>query len=72
MAELKPCPFCGGKASRGVGAMTPYYFEAQAHCECCGAEIRYRISVAYWYKNPEKEAKRQISRMWNRREDDGK
>lgn len=65
--NLKPCPFCGGTASRSVFPITKYYYEAQAHCNICGAEIRQKISIACWVKNPESVAKRQISRLWNRR-----
>lgn len=69
MGELKSCPFCGGKASRGVGLIcqSEYYFECQAHCEHCGAEIRVRYNVYRWVKNPEREAKRYIARLWNTR-----
>lgn len=71
MEELKPCPFCGGRASRGVGAIAERYYECQAHCEICGAEIRHRYSMGRWVKNPEKAAKSYISRLWNRRADNG-
>lgn len=75
MAELKPCPFCGGKASRGIGAIdeceNPRYFECQAHCEICGAEIRVRYYIPRWVKKPEREAKRYISMLWNRRVSNG-
>ena len=71
MSELKPCPFCGGKVSRGVGKITENYFECQAHCEICGAEIRHKYATPRWIKNPEREAKRFISRMWNRRVGEG-
>lgn len=67
MAELKPCPFCGGKASRGVGEIARGYYECQAHCEICGAEIRNRYCVGSWVQNPERVAKGFISRLWNRR-----
>ena len=70
MAELKPCPFCGGRSSRGVKPITSYYYEAQAHCEICGAELRIKVSMGPWVKNPEREAKRKISRLWNRRAED--
>lgn len=74
-ANLKPCPFCGGRASRGIGAIdeceNPHYFEVQAHCEHCGAEIRHRYHIPRWVKNPEREAKRYISSLWNRRTDNG-
>ena len=37
MAELKDCPFCGGRASRGIGAIdeceNPHYFY-----ELCGMD----------------------------------
>jgi len=33
--ELKPCPFCGGKAEQ-----QNYVLEAVVHCSCCFAVIR--------------------------------
>ena len=67
MAKLKPCPFCGGVAERSASPITEWYFQVEAHCMHCGAEIRHRVSLPAWTKNPEKEAKRYISRMWNGR-----
>lgn len=70
MAKLRQCPFCNGDASRSVRKIKgdDYYFEAEAHCHLCGAEIRKRIYFGPWVKDPEIEAKRRISMMWNRRE----
>lgn len=69
MAELKQCPFCGGNASHSVDLIcqSKYYFECQAHCEKCGAEIRMRYNAPHRVKSPQREAKRYIARLWNTR-----
>jgi len=43
MEELKPCPFCGGKAKmmyayRGYDEMM-YAYQCWARCKKCGAEM---------------------------------
>lgn len=73
MAELKPCPFCGGKAERAVKPLVDgYYFDTVAYCVSCGCTINQKCSLPRWVKKPESEAKRRIARLWNRREKDGK
>lgn len=69
MGNLKNCPFCNGDASRSVSKIkgNENYWEIEAHCHRCGAEIRKRIYFGPWTKDPEREAKRIISMMWNRR-----
>ena len=58
MAELKPCPFCGGKAE--VCEDGSWYWEWEVHCL---NDIRHRIE----YYHTEKEA----IEAWNRRVEDG-
>lgn len=71
--ELKPCPFCGGKAERVVKVYAgKYYYIGVVNCISCGCEIRQKISMGSWIKNPEREAKRRVTRLWNRRVEDGK
>ena len=46
MAELKPCPFCGGKAF--VSARLPYFgetFTVAVVCEDCNASSKHKIKA---------------------------
>lgn len=65
MAELKPCPFCGGEASiyhRTYKTGTEYM---QVTCASCGAmSMDIPASVEYCAKETAIEA-------WNRRVNDG-
>lgn len=54
--ELKPCPFCGGKA--GIYSLAKY--EKEAYCENCGA-----VSDIY-------ETSQKAIEAWNRRAGDEK
>lgn len=69
MGKLKNCPFCNGVSSRSVRRIygSKNYWELEAHCHKCGAQIKVRMNFGPWTKNPEREAKRRISMMWNRR-----
>lgn len=64
MSELKPCPFCGGKAfvehdHEGIGA-------SYVRCAKCGVKsIRFYKSFAHASDDKAVE-------FWNRRDDDGK
>ena len=62
MAELKPCPFCGGEAriveNDPLGMGKKEFFTYGAICPSCGAN--------FW-KNTETEAEE----AWNRRADNG-
>lgn len=61
--ELKPCPFCGGKAKLEAfrhGAKQHDY--ASVHCEACGAYIKHEIDVEY-------SAVDRCVNEWNRREE---
>lgn len=76
MAKLKPCPFCGAPAKRLVqpaGESEGYYsgrdFKCAVYCSRpgCGATIQFIYVVPAYVKDPAREAKRIISRAWNRR-----
>lgn len=71
MAELKPCPFCGGKAERIVYPLPKcsHYYAVRAYCLKCGCEINFRYSMSEKIEDPEREAKRFIATKWNRRVD---
>ena len=64
MSELKPCPFCGGKAfiehdHEGIGA-------SYVRCKKCGLE-----SIRF-IKSFEIASDDRAVEFWNRRADDGK
>ena len=64
MNELKPCPFCGGKALLShdhTGLGTSY-----VRCEKCGLE-----SIRF-YKSFDHASDDEAAEFWNRRADDGK
>lgn len=58
MAELKPCPFCGGTPeliiessfdATGLYAVANYYKIACARCFACSGKIGYKaIAIAAW------------------------
>ena len=56
MAELKPCPFCGGEARRYEGKTDSH----GVTCKKCSCKVFGYASVAA------------ATRAWNRRADDGK
>ncbi len=58
--ELKPCPFCGGKAKMVVYTNYNDYNDYVVNCTKCGA------SVPIWHET-EKEA----AQWWNRRDENG-
>ncbi len=62
MADLKPCPFCGGEA-RYIYLM-PYNFVA---CKKCKKPTR--ILTDYYEQQDRKE---EVIELWNRRVEDGK
>ena len=59
MAELKPCPFCGGKPF--VSARLPYFGETPTVAVVCGD-----CNAASKHKIKEEEA----IKAWNRRAED--
>ena len=64
--ELKPCPFCGGKAttSHGVAVTTEHFFFVS--CEKCHS----RTGNAYKWQYGENYEQKAIE-AWNRRADNG-
>ena len=67
MAELKPCPFCGGEASlrRGWGSDPPVsYRVAYVKCSNCGIMTKHYTTDGYY---GEKWSDEQIAEVWNRR-----
>lgn len=39
--ELKPCPFCGGKANLHTTVRNRFYVSAYIMCDKCGSSSRY-------------------------------
>lgn len=72
--ELKPCPFCGGKAEikRGKIYLDDY---VQAHCTKCGASIPKTLIDHLVYicgkhvRFSEEHAIKKTTNDWNRRAD---
>jgi Lar family restriction alleviation protein len=65
MAELKPCPFCGGKAKRVIfkdkKTDDVWHGVRCSNCNCVG-----------FYIDPQYETEATAIVKWNRRADDGK
>lgn len=59
MAELKPCPFCGGEAELSSPRFIPHAWVA---CKKCG------VSTPTHTAFTPREAKEQAVNAWNRRE----
>ena len=57
MAELKPCPFCGGKAN-----IMRFSIISGAYCFCMGCHV----------KMPNSLTREDAIEAWNRRAEDGK
>ena len=76
MAELKPCPFCGGKAT---------FFETTQTLKCIKGDIQLKVAtvmcndcIAEISRSDFKEARKQsgeyrskVVAAWNRRAEDG-
>ena len=65
--QLKPCPFCGGKAhirnvTENDGRV--YYETVGVLCEDCGAQSIRKISDGYYGKHYSYE---EIAELWNHR-----
>ena len=58
MAELKPCPFCGGKA----GIMRYSHIKKVSFCFCTSCKV----------KMPNMLTREEAIEAWNRRAEDGK
>ena len=56
MAELKPCPFCGGEEAY---LASNCYAQNYVRCPNCGATL--------WGNDNETPSKKQIIKMWNTR-----
>lgn len=62
MIELKPCPFCGGKATLDIARHGGSQYDyAEISCKKCGLTIRRNIDVEY-------SAKDEVIKAWNKRE----
>lgn len=60
MAELKPCPFCGGNPTLRSQTIAPngeFYYRIE--CRCCGAGTDWKYTTDGALES------------WNRRADDG-
>ena len=70
--ELKPCPFCGGKAERK--RCKAYYIDADyAHCTKCGATMP-KVPINHFFytqgkevRLTEEQAMQKTANEWNRR-----
>ncbi len=71
MAELKPCPFCGGtNVKLGAFSISP---DCYVICNDCGASIE--KSVAWGNMNTKEHDQKCLSVLteaWNRRAEDGR
>jgi len=65
MVELKPCPFCGGKALLEEFVVRKG-FEACIVCSDC---MVYMPTITY---DTQEEATEAVTKDWNRRAEDGK
>ena len=66
MAELKPCPFCGGKAGINI---FPYGVYVQCLEWGCGAEVKDELDCCVW-DTVEQARENHLSKAiekWNRR-----
>ena len=63
--ELKPCPFCGGKAVLEINKARKGY---EATIQCNGKCILYMTTITF---ETEEEAIEAVTTAWDRRENDG-
>jgi Lar family restriction alleviation protein len=70
MSELKPCPFCGGKAETNF---TAQFWHFTVRCESCGASITKKINPmeiidtrAVTFEMVQ-DAMKTVGEAWNRR-----
>lgn len=62
MSELKPCPFCGGKAIGTPSCKPEWVYEIK--CTDCGAKVK-KLAICPSC------ARRKAIEAWNRRANDG-
>ena len=62
--ELKPCPFCGGKAAIGTKSFDLFNVAAYVFCKKCGAR------TDLFYKYVQNESKQMARDAWNKRVND--
>ena len=63
--ELKPCPFCGGKAKLYSQKVAGGYDYSYVFCESC------KIGTKKYEVSPEYCANDKATEAWNRRADNG-
>lgn len=69
MIELKPCPFCGGKANIGYGRIASHEAIVTITALCCNCHIgifKYRSKENEWNTFQTEE---EAIEAWNRRAD---
>ena len=66
MAELKPCPFCGGEAGLTTKNLSYGAIGAVVACKECGAKSMIYCVRADWCAND------MATNAWNRRAEDEK
>lgn len=74
MAELKPCPFCGGDADRKIAdGISGKIIIVTSFCKSCGASVKtaYSPGTVNKPKNAIATALRLSARDWNRRDNNG-
>ena len=66
MAELKPCPFCGGEVEERGGSCNyrKHIMTLDLKCKSCGTTFKFK---AKWSSDPYHET----HEAWNRRADHG-
>ena len=76
MRELKPCPFCGGKA---ILKDTKFWMSdaVYALCTVCGASVQKKLANHTYYVDgkemfmTKEHAEQLVANAWNRRANDG-
>ncbi len=69
MAELKPCPFCGGEAEIWYSATRKYGIAVCCKCIICRSQGKAYFTGEYMETA---EAEELAEKAWNRRVSDGK